>query len=137
MEQQTLQMRVLAEVAGDNPAPSSWFNSDFWKTAAAAVSNIITVAVLIGWVRATDSEALTESVVALVGAAEVIFINSALIWRHLTAKKEVEIEQLRAKVMLAQQMPNAPLEMCVPPHLRNKPLNPAVPPQKQLRKPKG
>jgi len=128
MEQQTLRMRVLSEVAGDETTPTSWFAKDFWKTAAAGLSNLVTIAVLIGWVKSTSSEELTGAIVALVGAAEVIFVNSALIWRHLTAAKEVEVEAMKMRMMLLQSMPDAPIgQMCQPRNPNYDPGSPSRP----------
>ena len=79
-----------------------WFSPDFWATAAAAVTNIVAVAAVLGWVSADKVEGLTTSIVALVGAAEVIFVNSALVWKFLTGREAVRAQIIESRLRLRE-----------------------------------
>jgi len=69
---------------------------DFWATVGTAVTNLVTVAALLGWIH-PNTEGLTQAIVALVGAAEVIALNSALVWRYLNSRQELQTRVAEAR----------------------------------------
>lgn len=92
-----LDMRVLDEIASDVNKEESWFTPAFWTTVATALGNLVTVAVLVGWVDATNAAEISKAVVAMVGAVQVIFVNTALVWKYISGKREVEVAKLQAR----------------------------------------
>lgn len=96
-------IRVLGEGFGDATESSNWFSPEFLTVAATVLSNVVGALVLIGWVDATQAADLTKAVVALVGAAQTILVNSVLVWKYLAGraaekmrKAEMRIEYLKA-----------------------------------------
>lgn len=92
-----LDMRVLDEIAADVNKEDNWFTPAFWTTVATALGNLVTVAVLVGWVDATNAAEISKAVVAMVGAVQVIFVNTALVWKYISGKREVEVAKLQAR----------------------------------------
>jgi len=102
-----LQMRVLDELTADVNKEESWFTPAFWTTVATALSNLITVAVLVGWVDATDAAEVSKAVVAMVGAVQVVFVNTALVWKYISGKREVEVAKLQARTAYISMLRDA------------------------------
>lgn len=100
------ELRMLNELTDDKDVNSflDWFTPDFWATAAAAVTNIVAVAAVLGWVKTDQVEGLTAAIVALVGAAEVIFVNSALVWKYLTGREAVRKQIIESRMQLRESM---------------------------------
>jgi hypothetical protein len=94
------ELRMLNEaVSEDKPAGFwQWFTSDFWATAVTAVTNIVAVAAIIGWVDRENADSLTQALVALIGAAEVIALNSALVWKYLSGRQAERAQMLSARM---------------------------------------
>lgn len=98
------ELRVLNSAADDaasavNTASGagSWLSPEFWTMASAAATNLVTVAVLIGWVNHTDADAMLKAVSALLGASQVLVLNTALIWKFLTGRTEVRAAMISAQ----------------------------------------
>lgn len=93
------ELRLLNATTDDKEVSSlmDWFTPDFWTTAGTAVTNIIAVAAVLGWVDRTNVEGLTQAVVALVGAAEVVILNSLLVWKYLSGRQEIRAQIVDAK----------------------------------------
>lgn len=91
----TADMRVLHELA--KPEQETWLTPAFWTMAGAAVTNLITVAVLIGWVDAANAEGITKAATAVLGAAQVIVINSLLVWKYIAGQNAVQVEKMSAR----------------------------------------
>lgn len=105
---QALEMRVMEEVVNDSSATDTWFTPAFWTTVATALGNLVTVAVLFGWIDSANSDSLTQAIAALVGAAQVIVVNTVLIWRYVVARKEVEVAKIQARTAYIQAMCTRP-----------------------------
>jgi hypothetical protein len=97
IETVTADLRVLNELASKTADKDTWLTPAFWTMAAAAATNLITVAVLIGWVDAANAEGLTKSATALIGAAQVIVVNSVLVWKYIAGQNEVQIQKMSAR----------------------------------------
>lgn len=93
----TAEMRVLSELSATASESDTWLTPAFWTMAGAAMTNLITVAVLIGWVDATQAEGLTGAATALLGAAQVIVVNSVLVWKYISGRNQVQIAKLNAQ----------------------------------------
>jgi hypothetical protein len=91
------EMRVLNELAGDAVPSDTWLTPAFWTMAAAALTNLVTVAVLIGWVDSAQAEVLTKAAVAVLGAAQVIVVNSVLVWKFIAGQNAVQKEKITAR----------------------------------------
>jgi hypothetical protein len=65
--------------------------------AASAITNIITVAALVGWINSTQAQDLAKALTALIGATQVIVLNSVLVWKYLSGR-----QALRAKIVDAK-----------------------------------
>ena len=92
-------LRFLTDFFGtdENTAINKWVTPEFVTTAAAAVSNVLSVLVLVGWLSSTDVETLTKAVAALIGASEVIVVNSFLIWKFIAARTAMKSRLLEMK----------------------------------------
>jgi hypothetical protein len=92
------ELRVLNKVVDDKEMSNlaDIFTPDFWATISAALTNLVTVAVLLGWVN-SDVEGVTQAIIALIGAAEVIALNSMLIWRYLSARQAARAQLIDAR----------------------------------------
>jgi hypothetical protein len=100
----TAEMRVLHELAGPTGADDTWLTPAFWTMAGVAVTNLITVAVLVGWIDATQAETLTSAAAALIGAAQVIIVNTALVWKFISGRNQVQIAKIEAKARSAESL---------------------------------
>lgn len=91
------ELRVLNELSTDEPTTPLWLTPTFWTTAITAVTNIVTVLVLIGWLDSTQAEGVTKALAALVGAAQVIVINSVLVWKYIAGQNQLQAQKITAK----------------------------------------
>jgi len=95
------ELRVL-QAAGDaavtEVANESWLTPEFWTMAGAAVTNLVTVAVLIGWVDRSNADALMTAVSALIGASQVIVVNTALVWKFIANRTQVKAQMVDARL---------------------------------------
>ena len=93
------ELRVLPELAGEEAAPqnSSWLTPQFWTMATTAATNLIAVAALIGWINSSDVEGVTRAATALVAAAQVIVVNSALVWSYIAGQNAVQVQKINAR----------------------------------------
>jgi len=94
------ELRVLnndASEAADTHNLLSWLTPDFWTMTTAAATNIIAVLVLVGWVQASHAQDVTQAVTAVIGATQVIIVNSVLVWKYLSGR-----QQLRARIAEVQ-----------------------------------
>lgn len=86
------ELRDLSASA-DEAAPagsSDWFTPEFWTMVISAVTNLVAVGVVLGWISGSDAESLTKAVTALLGAAQVIAVNTALVWKFIAARVAVK-----------------------------------------------
>lgn len=94
------ELRMLNETAATDKEVAGlldWFTPDFWTTAGTAVTNIIAVAAVLGWIDRSNVEGLTQAIVAVVGAAEVVVMNSVLVWKYLNGRQELRAQVIDAK----------------------------------------
>jgi hypothetical protein len=86
------ELRELGQAA-DEVVPSGssdWFTPEFWTMVISAVTNLMAVAVVLGWISTSDAESLTKAVTALLGAAQVIAVNTVLVWKFIAARVAVK-----------------------------------------------
>lgn len=94
------ELRVLnaaANEAADSSSMLNWLTPDFWTMVTAAATNIIAVMVLIGWVQASQVQGITQAVTALIGATQIIVVNSALVWKYLSGRAETRAHMINAQ----------------------------------------
>ena len=85
------EMRFLDGVFNSEAAEDTtvrWLTPEFWTMAATAVTNLVAVAALLGWIDQTDIQGITKALTALVGAVQVIVVNSVLVWKFIRGKEE-------------------------------------------------
>jgi hypothetical protein len=80
-----------------NVDTGNWLTPEFWTMAVGAVSNLIAVGVLVGWVDTSQAETLTKAVTAIVGATQIVVLNSALIWKYLAGRTELRAQMIDAR----------------------------------------
>ena len=85
----------------------NWRTPEFWTMAAAAVANLLTVAVLVGWLNQSDAEAVSKAVTSLVAATQVIILNTVLVWKYIASRNELRISMYRANCEYMMQTFNA------------------------------
>jgi len=94
------ELRVLTAAADDATAgvvKESWLTPEFWTMAGAAITNLVTVAVLVGWVDRSNADALMTAVSALIGASQVIVVNTALIWKFISTRTQAKAQVAEAR----------------------------------------
>lgn len=94
------EMRVLGEAADDAVGTSStndWLTPEFWSMVIASATNLVAVAVVMGWLSATDAETLTKALSALLGASQVILVNAALVWKYIASRASVKRAAIEAR----------------------------------------
>jgi hypothetical protein len=111
VERQTAELRVLTDFftsffASDEQqvAVDKWVTPELVTTATTAISNLLAVLVLIGWLSSSDVETLTKAVVALVGAGEVIVVNSVLIWKFISSRLALKSRVLEMKYQYVEAL---------------------------------
>lgn len=86
------ELRELGQAA-DEAAPSGsndWFTPEFWTMVVSAITNLVAVGTVLGWISTSDAESLTKAVTALLGAAQVIAVNTALVWKFIASRVAVK-----------------------------------------------
>jgi len=93
------ELRVLNSAADDANLNNllNWLTPEFWTLAVGSIGNITTVLVLLGWVNRGQAEELTKIVTALIGATQVIVLNTALLWKYLSGRQQLRAQLLDAK----------------------------------------
>jgi len=94
------ELRVLTAAADDATAVAAkdnWLTPEFWTMATAALTNLMTVAVLIGWVDHTNADALMTAVTAIIGASQAIVVNTALIWKFISSRAQTKAQMVEAR----------------------------------------
>ncbi len=100
------EMRILNSAADDSNEGGllNWLTPDFWTMVGSAVTNLVAVAVLIGWVNSSQAEGLSQALTALVGATEVLVLNTALVWKYLSGRAELRTRVAEMKYQAAAQL---------------------------------
>jgi hypothetical protein len=62
-----------------------------------AITNLVAVGVLIGWIDSSQAESLTKAITAIVGATQIVVLNSALIWKYLSGRTELRAQMVDAR----------------------------------------
>lgn len=93
------ELRVLNSAADDAGTLNllNWLTPEFWTMAIGAIGNLVTVGVLLGWVSQSQAEDLTKAITALIGASQVIVLNTVLIWKYLTGRQELRAQMIDAR----------------------------------------
>jgi hypothetical protein len=93
------ELRELGEAA-DEVAPSGsndWFTPEFWTMVVSAITNLVAVGVVLGWLSSSDAETINKSLAALLGAAQVIIVNAAIVWKYISARVAVREAMIDAR----------------------------------------
>lgn len=98
------ELRVLNSEVESDAEKGSWVSSEFWTMAAGSVANIVAVAVLLGWVDRLQADSLIAAITAVIGASEVIVVNSALVWKYITSKTELKAQMIDARYRYMESM---------------------------------
>jgi hypothetical protein len=93
------ELRTLGATPDDAPASQAdtWLTPAFWTMAAAAVTNLVTVATLLGWVNTAEGETLTKALTGLLGATQVIIVNSVLVWKYIAGRNQIQTAKITAR----------------------------------------
>lgn len=95
------ELRVLSdagEKAVTDATNDNWLSPEFWTMAGAAVTNLVTVAVLIGWIDRSNADALMTAIAALIGASQVIVVNTALVWKFIANRTQVKAQMVDSRL---------------------------------------
>ena len=97
--------KFITDLFGKEDANVSAFvTPELVTTVTTAVSNLLAVLVLIGWMSSTDVETLTKAVTALVGASEVIVVNSVLIWKFIASRMTLKKQLITMKYQYVESV---------------------------------
>ena len=83
---------------------TKWVTPELVTTVTTAVSNLLAVLVLVGWLSSSDVETLTKAVTALVGASEVIVVNSILIWKFIASRTMLKKQIMTLKYQYVESV---------------------------------
>ena len=97
VERVTADLRVLNELTTENTVVDTWLTPAFWTMATTAATNLIAVAALVGWVESSQVEGMTQAIIALVGAAQVVVVNSILVWKYIAGQNTLQAQKVTAK----------------------------------------
>lgn len=110
VERQTAELRMLTDLFGnffgsdEQTVVNKWVTPELVTTATTAISNLLAVLVFVGWLSSADVETLTKAVTALIGASEVIVVNSVLIWKFIASRTALKSQFLNMKYQYAEAM---------------------------------
>jgi hypothetical protein len=110
VDRQTAEFRVLTDfftsffASEEKAAADKWVTPEFVTTTTTVLTNLMAVLVLLGWLNSTDVEALTKAIVALVGAGEVIAVNSILIWKFVSSRLAAKNRVLEMKYQYVEAL---------------------------------
>jgi hypothetical protein len=62
-----------------------------------AITNLVAVGVVLGWLSSSDAETINKSLAALLGAAQVIIVNAAIVWKYISARVAVREAMIDAR----------------------------------------
>ena len=93
------ELRILNDAADDAGTTKlmTWMTPEFWSVAVGAVGNLVTVGVLLGWVSLSQAEEMTKAITAVLGASQVLVLNSVLIWKYLSGRQELRAQMVDAR----------------------------------------
>lgn len=93
------ELRVLGESANDvtSGLPNDWSTPEFWVTAATALTNVVAVLVVLGFVSAGEAEALTKLLTGLISATGVLVTNGLLVWKYIASRTAVREAMIDAR----------------------------------------
>lgn len=92
-------MRVMNSEADAVPgvASNDWRSPEFWTMVVSALTNLVTVAVVLGWISSTDAETITKALTALIGAGQLIIVNGLLVWKFISSRVQVKQAMITAR----------------------------------------
>lgn len=74
-----------------------WMTPEFWTMTSLALTNILAVGVLVGWLSAEDVEQINKALTAIIGATEIIVVNSVLVWKYISGRNAIREKMIAAK----------------------------------------
>lgn len=81
-----------------------WLTPEFWTMAITAASNLIAVMALVGWLDHSQVETVTKAVTALIGASQVILVNSLLVWKYLIGRQQIRQQIMASRLRMAEDV---------------------------------
>lgn len=93
------ELRILTDFFGadEKAIVTKWLTPELATTVVTTVSNLLAVLALVGWLSSSEVETLTKAIAALVGASEVIVVNSILIWKFISGRLALKSQLLQMK----------------------------------------
>lgn len=82
----------------------AWVTPEFVTMAGVVGSNLLMVAMVLGWLTASEVETLTKAMSAIFGAAEVILVNGLLVWKFIHDRTALRAEVIHAKYRLMESV---------------------------------
>lgn len=79
-------IKMLAQDADAAVSVPDVSKSEFWTMLGGVLTNLVTVAVLIGWLDSTNAETVTRAVTAVLAASEALIVNGLLVWKYLAGR---------------------------------------------------
>lgn len=80
----------------------NWLTPEFWTMATAVVTNVLTVAALLGLVNASDVQELTKALTAIITATELVIVNAALVWKYLSGRQTLRAQLVSARYAMME-----------------------------------
>lgn len=85
-------------------APSNfkeWITPEFISLLSTVAVNLLTAAVVIGWVDATQAQELSKAVTTILTAVSTISVNGMIVWKFLAGRQAVQVEKITAQYRYA------------------------------------
>lgn len=75
----------------------NWLTPEFWTMATAVVTNVLTVAALLGFVNVSDVQELTKALTAIITATQLVVVNAVLVWKYLSGRQKLRAQLVSAR----------------------------------------
>lgn len=106
-----LEARIFGDVEDRIKDLDKLARHEFWAMAAVALTNLVSVAAVMGWIDSSGVETLTKSITAVIGGAEIIVLNAIILYRYFTNVQETKREMVRARIDLAHAQFQAQMQI--------------------------
>lgn len=92
-------VRMLDTAAAD---PKEWLSPEFVSLAGTVAVNLVTAAVVVGWMDASQAQELTKAVTTIIAAVGAISVNGMVVWKYIGGKHEVQVEKIHAQLRYSE-----------------------------------
>ena len=82
--------------------PNDWISPEFVSLAGTVAINLVTAAVIVGWMDASQAQELTKAITTIIGAVAALSVNGMIVWKYLAGKHDVQVQKIQAQLRYAE-----------------------------------